>query len=459
MNLTVIGTGYVGLVSGVCLASRGHRVTCVDKRPEVVDKINRAEPPIHEDGLPELLKQEVQVAGRLRATIQLAEALENADLILLAVGTPSDAEGKMDVRFLEAAVKEVGNWFRTTGRQIPLVVKSTVLPGTTDTLVAGWLAEASGLSKEQLQLGMNPEFLREGQAVGDFLNPDRIVLGATDSVTATRLSELYASWDCDKLETNPRTAEMIKYANNALLALQISAANELANLATAIGGVDIAEVMQGVYLDHRWNPLWDANQTASSSTPARANPKILTYLKPGCGFGGSCFPKDVSALKNRGQELGLPMHVFEAVLQVNRLQPAEVIRLLERAVGDQWSNLKIGVLGMAFKPGTDDIRESASLVIVQELLNAQASVSAHDPVALEPSKAYFSGSDVVWQNDWQRIAEESDVLIVATAWEDYRELPGLLQNSPQKVVVDPRRFFQPDQFPNHRYYSIGLNPG
>lgn len=452
MNLTVIGTGYVGLVSGVCLASRGHQVTCVDKRAEVVEQINRALPPIHEEGLPELLREEVLIHKRLRATVNLDEAMAQADLLLLAVGTPSDAVGRMDTRHLEGAVREAGAWFRRHGRVIPLVVKSTVLPGTTDTLVAGWLAEASGFKPEELMLGMNPEFLREGAAVGDFLNPDRIVLGASDATTASRLRELYVSWDCDKLETNPRTAEMIKYANNALLALQISAANELANLAAAIGKVDIAEVMQGVYLDHRWNPIGVADG-------ARANPKILTYLKPGCGFGGSCFPKDVSALKNRGNELGLPMHLFEAVLEVNRLQPGEVINLMERAAGTDWPNRRIGILGMAFKPGTDDIRESASLVIVQRLLEAGAQVAAHDPVALTPAKQHFEGHPVEWNEEWQPIAAENDILIVATSWEDYAGLPDFLRDHPQKVVVDPRRFFQPDQFPGHKYCSIGLNPG
>ncbi len=455
MKVAVIGTGYVGLVSGVCLAAHGgHQVTCVDQRQEVVEQINRGEPPIHERGLVELLHDEVHKTGRLRATRGLGQALEDADLILVAVGTPSDDQGRMDSRYLEGAAREIGGWFAAAQRSIPVVIKSTVLPGTTDTLVAGWLQESSGFSRRQLMLGMNPEFLREGQAVEDFMNPDRIVMGAGDPFTAWRLRELYASWDCDKLHTNPRTAEMIKYANNALLALQISASNELANLAAAIGGVDIMEVMQGVYLDHRWNPVYQ-NETGK----IRANPKILSYLKPGCGFGGSCFPKDVSALKTRGQDLGLPMRMLNAVLEVNRQQPGEVIRLLDRVLEKDWRQYKVGVLGMAFKPGTDDIRESASLIMVDELLQHGATVYGHDPIAMSSAQRVLTGKAINWTESWQELVRDCDVIIVATEWPEYSSLPEHLVNLSGKIIMDPRRFFHPANFSSHRYYSVGLNRG
>ena len=346
MRVCVVGAGYVGLVSGAGLASVGHSVICCDRRDEVVAAVRAGRSPIHEDGLGDLLAAGV-AAGRLTATASVAEGVAGADVVLLAVGTPS-TDGRIDLGQIRAAAAEVGTALRGRTDAPSIVVKSTVLPGTTDTVVRAEVEAASGLSHAAggFGLGMNPEFLREGRAVPDFLRPDRIVLGADDERTLARLRDLYAPWAADKLETNCRTAEMTKYANNCLLALQISAVNELANAAGAASGIDFAAVIEGVSADRRWSP-------AGADGGGRTRPGILDYLKPGCGFGGSCFPKDLEAMRTFCGDHGVEPRVLQAVLDVNAGQPARVAAALGRRLGGL-AGRRVLVLGTAFKPGTDD---------------------------------------------------------------------------------------------------------
>ncbi|HEY3782980.1 MAG TPA: UDP-glucose/GDP-mannose dehydrogenase family protein [Fimbriimonadaceae bacterium] len=446
MNLAVVGTGYVGLVSGVCLASKGHSVTCVDIDANKVEKINDKIPPIHEEGLPELLARVVD-SGVFRATTNLTEALDVADAVILAVGTPS-TNGKIDLKFLKLVSSQVGAYLRTADKFLSVIVKSTVLPSTTDTVVRKELESASGKHLgEGFGLGMNPEFLREGKAIFDFMYPDRIVFGHEDTVTLSVLEEIYQPWPVDKLRVNTRTAEMIKYSNNCLLALQISAANELANLAARVGGIDYMQVVEGVTLDKRWNPIKDQG--------GRVNPEILTYLTPGPGFGGSCFPKDVQALRSQGEELGMPMGILNAVLDVNEAQPKEAVSILKQSEG----NLKgknVLVLGLAFKPDTDDVRESASIVIVDELLEAEANVQLHDPVATENfvQQPEFKDRNLNTLDSWDQEVARADIIIVATKWLEYRRLAKF--DLSDKVVFDSRRLFQPGELAQAKYLSIGL---
>lgn len=448
MNVAILGTGYVGLVSGVCLAAKGHHITCLDLRHEVVEKLNRGEPHIHESGLADLLKQ-TRAAGRFAAALPTPAAMETAEVILVAVGTPS-VEGRIDFGQIRSACEFIGEFLKTALRHVSVVVKSTVLPGTTDTLVLGCLEERSGRKLGQFGLGMNPEFLREGKAVEDFMNADRIVLGHEDEQTLERLQELYAPWPCEKLAVNSRTAEMIKYASNCLLATQISAVNELANLSFELGNIDVRDVMRGVHLDQRWNPIGPGRQ--------RASPEILTYLIPGCGFGGSCFPKDVQAIRSLGRDHGLPMEMLEAVLAVNDSQPLQIIRQLESALGSLRGQ-RILLLGLAFKPGTDDVRESASIRIAQELLVQGARVSAHDPVALANARAVFPPEAAIdWlSGDWQPALRNADAVVVATGWPEYEDLrdPNIAAILRGKPLVDARRMFQPEEFPDTIYLTIG----
>jgi UDPglucose 6-dehydrogenase/GDP-mannose 6-dehydrogenase len=327
-------------------------------------------------------------------------------------------------------------------------VKSTVVPGTTDTFIRKVLERASGKKLGAFGLGMNPEFLREGAAVGDFLAPDRIVLGHETPETLRHLEELYAPWNCDKLRVNSRTAEMIKYASNCLLATQISAVNELANLAAALGGIDSGEVMRGIHLDKRWNPILPGGQ--------RAHPGILAYLKPGCGFGGSCFPKDVQALRSLGAAKKTPMRLLQAVLEINERQPSEVATLLARQLG-KLKGKRILVLGLAFKPGTDDVRESASLKIIERLLAAGAEIDAHDPVAVANAAAVLSHRRLHYVPAWPEKLGQADGVVVATCWPEYRELAKDVLSTvrARKIIVDARRLFRPDELAPAIYATIG----
>jgi UDPglucose 6-dehydrogenase/GDP-mannose 6-dehydrogenase len=410
-----------------------------------VESLNAGKPHIHEIGLPELL-EEILAAGRFRATLDFEAALKDASLVLIAVGTPS-TDGRIDLHFIQDVSAQVGTHLKNRAGFLSVIVKSTVVPGTTDTVVLGLLQEHSGRKLGDFGLGMNPEFLREGNAIEDFMNPDRIVFGHEEPRTLALLEELYAPWNCEKVPVNTRTAETIKYANNALLATQISAVNEIANLCFELGGIDVREVMQGVHLDKRWSPI----------TPAgRVSPEILTYLMPGCGFGGSCFPKDVQALRTLGRDQGLPMHVLQAVLDVNDEQPIQVVRQLETAFGSL-KERRILVLGLAFKPDTDDLRESASLRIIHRLVDLGSIVTAHDPIAIEGARKQLAGLPVEFAEDWESLLDQADAVVVATRWNDYSILknPDYARKLVGKVLVDARRMFQPSDFKDSKYLTIG----
>ena len=291
MKIAVIGTGYVGLVSGVCLASKGHDVICLDKNKSIVSSLNSGIPTIHEKDLDQLLKSVIE-QKRFFVTQDFNVALSEALVIIIAVGTPSH-NGEIDLTNVLEATKEIGSYIAKKNQYVSVIVKSTVIPGTTDTHVLEVLQKSSNKSLGEFGLGMNPEFLREGNAINDFMFPDRIVLGFEDQKTLSFLEELYLPWDVDKIKVNSRTAELIKYANNSILATQISTINEIANLASEVGKIDMKEVVKGIHLDKRWNPVLKNS---------RLNPEILNYLIPGCGFGGSCFTKDLQAIKAQGKK-------------------------------------------------------------------------------------------------------------------------------------------------------------
>ena len=404
--------------------------------------MNAGHPHIFERDLDQLLPK-VIAEQRFRATIDLAGALRFAETVIIAVGTPSN-QGTIDLTFVRAVARAIGTYLKTENRFFPVVVKSTVLPGTTDTVIRTDIEAASGKMFGQFGLGMNPEFLREGEAISDFMDPGRIVLGHDDKQTLASLEELYKPWGCDKLRVNTRTAELIKYATNALLATQISAVNEIANLAAAIGDIDVMNVMKGVYLDKRWSPVVEGH---------RISPEILAYLVPGCGFGGSCFPKDVQAMRAQGRERGLPMHMLGAVLDVNDAQPSQVIELLrQETILPDASHL---LLGLAFKPGTDDVRESASIKIARALLTRGAKIVAHDPIAADNFKAVLgeSAEEINFVSDWRGEIPQADVIIIATKWPEYAELQRMDLSG--KVLFDARRMFSPDEFAEARYLTIG----
>jgi UDPglucose 6-dehydrogenase len=447
MKVTIIGTGYVGLVSGVCLAAKGHQVTCVDIQHDIVECLNAGKPHIYEAGLSELLTQVLE-SGTFEATTDLMTALDHVDTVIIAVGTPSN-NGVIDLAHIRSAARSIGEYLKTHDRHISIIIKSTVIAGTTDTIVREEIEAISGKYHPAFGLGMNPEFLREGEAIEDFLNPDRIVIGYEDPETLERLEALYAPWDVDKVRVNTRTAELIKYANNALLATQISTANEIANLAAALGNIDVMDVINGVSLDRRWNPILNDG--------TRVDPAILSYLIPGCGFGGSCFPKDVQALHSQGKELGLPMLVMKAILDVNESQPFQVADIIASNMPNL-TDCHILVLGLAFKPETDDVRESASIKIINSLLEKGANIFAHDPIAASKfSEAIGKCADnISFISNWQKAVVDSDVIILATKWAEYAELQDIDLSG--KVFFDARRMLQHERLKCARYLSIGLQP-
>ncbi len=446
MKVSIAGTGYVGLVSGVCLAHYGHDVTCIDIDQAKVDAINSGVSPIYEPGLDELLAANVGV--RLRATTDLRAAVEATDITLIAVGTPFDGE-HIDLRFVEGVASEIGDVLRTKDTYHAVVVKSTVVPGTTEGPVLRALEAASGKTAgKDFGLGMNPEFLKEGEAIEDFMAPDRIVLGGVDERSIDALGELYAPFaNVDKIRTSPRTAEMIKYTANSLLATMISYSNEIANLCTAVG-VDVTDAFSGVHLDKRLSPIL--------ADGTRITPSIATYLWPGCGFGGSCFPKDVKALIAYGEDAGSPMPMLRSVVDINNAQPQRMIDLLTYHYPDL-TGRPITVLGVAFKPGTDDIRESPGIAIVQQLAELGAVVTVHDPVAESAARKVLPDS-VGFAAELDDAIANADAILLTTRWALYANLAASVRSLPKTpLVIDGRRMLDKNDFA--RFEAIGLPIG
>jgi UDPglucose 6-dehydrogenase len=444
MNVSIIGTGYVGLVTGACLADKGHQVTCVDVDSDKVKHINAGKAPFYEPDLLDLIRR--NLGKRFRATLDLYEAVHGTELTLIAVGTPFKGR-QIDLTFVRAATEQVGSALKCKKPYHVVVIKSTVVPGTTDSVVLPLLERSSGKrAGSGFGLGMNPEFLSEGEAVRDFMHPDRIVLGGIDDRTVNVMARLYRSFrGVPVLCTGTRTAEMIKYSSNALLAALISFSNEIGNLCSAVGDIDALEVMRGVHLSQYLSPRQPGGK--------RVRAPITAFLKAGCGFGGSCLPKDVKALIARGRSAGTSMNLLEAVIRVNEGQPGHMLALL----GRHFRSLKgvpVAVLGLAFKPGTDDLRESPAIPIVDLLHRAGARVLVYDPVAMPAAQRspYFNG--VTYVASLKEAVGSVGAVVLVTAWPEFRQLPRLLRHLRRPpVVVDGRRILHPHAI--ERYEGIG----
>ncbi|MFV1998443.1 MAG: UDP-glucose/GDP-mannose dehydrogenase family protein [Acidiferrobacterales bacterium] len=446
MKISVVGTGYVGLVSGVCLADKGHDVICVDNDADKVAMINAGKSPIHEEGLDELLQN--NIGGRLTATTDLEAAVETTDVSLIAVGTPFDGN-EIDLSYIRQVSADIGDAMKAKAGYHAVIVKSTVVPGTTDTVVLPILEEHSDKKAgKDFGVGMNPEFLREGVAIPDFMFPDRIVIGGIDERSQDILGEIYAPFTgVDVIRTNCKTAEMIKYTSNSLLATLISFSNEIGNLCEALGGIDAIDVMKGVHLDKRVSPILDNGE--------RVIPALTTYLEAGCGFGGSCFPKDVKALISHGKREGQPMALLTSVIDVNRDQPQKVLDRLYKHF-ENIEGIRIAVMGLAFKPGTDDMRESPAIPVVNELIAKKANIKAYDPVAEEEAKKAFSNGGVDYCSSVEEALEDAEAVLVLTRWSAFEQLPELLKKmNLSPLVVDGRRMLPKDSV--ERYEGIGIS--
>jgi len=416
MRISVIGTGYVGTVSGACFAELGHEVICVDVDIPKVDLINRGEARIYEECLSDLLKK--YAGKRIRATSDYDMAVTSTDVSFICVGTPSDAMGNIDLGIVKAASASLGGALKKKKGYHVVVVKSTVVPETTEKVVLPIIEKHSGKRAWDFGIAMNPEFLREGKAVHDFMHPDKIVVGSLDKRAGDIVASLYSGLECEVTRTNPRTAEMIKYVNNSFLATKISFANEVGNICKELG-IDTYDVMKAVGKDFRIGPH---------------------FLNSGAGFGGSCFPKDVKALIGKAQEIGYEPQLLKSVIEVNEKQPSMMVELLKDRLGDIRGK-RITVLGLAFKNDTDDIRESRSIPVIRELLDNGAKVLAYDPMANENMKKLFGR--VEYHISAESALIGADACLIMTEWDEFRSLDkqfGVMKN---RLVIDGRHMLAP----------------
>ncbi len=432
MRVAMIGTGYVGLVSGACFADFGHEVTCVDKDGAKIESLMRGEMPIYEPGLSDLVTANTR-AGRLKFTHELAPAVADADAVFIAVGTPSRrGDGHADLSYVYAAAREIA---RALNGFTVVITKSTVPVGTGDE-VERIIAETR--PDAEYAVVSNPEFLREGAAIRDFKHPDRIVVGTVQARAREVMNELYRPLYLNRapiLFTDRRTAELIKYAANAFLATKITFINEIADLAEKVGA-DVQEIARGIGLDNRIGSK---------------------FLHAGPGYGGSCFPKDTLALLKTGQDHAAPLRVIEAVVGVNDARKRAMARKVAAALGGELRGKTVALLGLTFKPNTDDMREAPSLPLITALQDMGAKVRAYDPAGMEQAKAVIDG--VTFCTDAYDCAEDASALVIVTEWEQFRALDfdRLRQVMARPVLVDLRNVYRPEEIARHGfvYESVG----
>jgi UDPglucose 6-dehydrogenase len=438
MKVTVVGTGYVGLVSGACLADMGNDVLCLDVDPAKIATLQAGAVPIHEPGLDAIVARNV-AAGRLQFTTDIARAVGHGTVQFVAVGTPPDEDGSADLKYVLAAARNIGRLMK----DYKLVVdKSTVPVGTADKVRAAIAEElaARGVAIDYSVVS-NPEFLKEGAAVEDFMRPDRIIVGADDERAVYLMKALYAPFQRsrDKLIVmDVRSAELTKYAANAMLATRISFMNELALLAERVGA-DIEQVRQGIGSDPRIG---------------------LGFLYSGCGYGGSCFPKDVKALIHGANEAGCELQVLDAVQSANEHQKMALVEKIVRRFGDELAGRKFALWGLAFKPDTDDMREAPSRVIVGELLRRGAAVCAYDPVAMPEAKRSFGDRPrLSYAERAMDALVDADALVIATEWKEFRspDFDALKRALREPVIFDGRNMFSPElpESAGIEYHAIG----
>ncbi|HET7631440.1 MAG TPA: UDP-glucose/GDP-mannose dehydrogenase family protein [Gemmatimonadaceae bacterium] len=434
MNITVVGTGYVGLVVGACLAETGNAVTCADVDADKIQGLTMNELPIYEPGLEDFVGRN-QRDGRLRFTTDVAAAVGDADVVFIAVGTPPDEDGSADLTHVLAVATAIGKHMK---REMVVVTKSTVPVGTAAKVSSAIAANA----KFPFHICSNPEFLKEGAAVDDFMKPDRVVIGVETDHARSVMAELYAPFvrtGKPIIFMDVPSAEMTKYAANAMLATRISFMNEIANLCERVGAsVDL--VRKGIGSDARIGPA---------------------FLFPGPGYGGSCFPKDVKALVSTGNEYQAPLQILQAVEEVNERQKHRLFEKLQALLQDELRGARVALWGLAFKPNTDDMREAPALVLIEALREAGATVVAHDPVAMPEARRRLDGRVEFAETSYGAL-QDADALVVVTDWNEYRhpDFGRIRQLLRRPVIVDGRNLYDPEKMraEGFQYVSIG-RPG
>ncbi|MDN3017855.1 UDP-glucose/GDP-mannose dehydrogenase family protein [Paenibacillus sp. BSR1-1] len=421
MNILIVGTGYVGTTTGLIFCEMGHKVTGLDLDEHKIRSLQEGNLYFYEPGLEELLKKHIQ-AQNIAFTNQTEKAIKENDVIFICVGTPKGTDGNADLTFVRKAAESIGQNINTYK---VIVTKSTVPVGTVE-LVTGWI-QSKQTAQIPFDVVSNPEFLREGSALQDALNPDRIVIGTESEAARTIMKELYKNFHCPIVETNPKASEMIKYASNSFLALKISYINELSRLCDELG-INVNDVSQGIGLDPRIGPQ---------------------FLRAGMGYGGSCFPKDVNALIQIANEKGRPMTILERVVKVNEEQPLYFIDKIKDALGGELKNKTIAVLGLAFKANTDDTRESPSITLIDRLLEEQANIKVHDPIVN------------LWPHQCRTVENTisgADAIVICTDWEEYKRINwgNLKPLMKQPYIFDGRNMLEKVQMENLGFYYIGI---
>ena len=431
MKITVVGTGYVGLVTGVALSHIGHKVTCIDIDEKKVESMRKGVSPIYEPGLEELMLQNIE-ENRLFFTTNHEEGFANAEVVYIAVGTPEREDGSANLSYIEQVAKDIA---ANVSHNIIVVTKSTVPVGTNHYIKQ--LITENLVKDIKVEVVSNPEFLREGSSVHDTFNGDRIVIGADNEKAANVIEEINKPIGIPVYKTDIRSAEMIKYASNAFLATKISFVNEIANICEKVGA-NIEDVAQGMGLDKRIGSM---------------------FLKAGIGYGGSCFPKDTKALTKIASNIDLDFTLLKAVVQVNTKQQHKLVKSAQSRLGSL-RDKKVAILGLAFKPNTDDMREAASVTIIKELLGEGAEVTAFDPVAIENAKKLLPGT-VAFTDNLQEALANKDVAFIVTEWQEVKELDltSLAKLMKTPLVFDGRNSFDLKEVEKHEieYYSIGRN--
>ncbi len=423
-DICVVGTGYVGLVTGACFADLGNRVVCLDVDQRKIERLKEGILPIYEPGLEELVERNVR-ADRLIFTTSYEEALEDAEFAFIAVGTPSGVDGEADLRYVRAVAESIADH---VNHPVIIINQSTGPVGTGD-WVADVVRKRRGSHDLDFAVVSNPEFLREGSAINDFMDPDRVVLGSLDEEAANRVAQLYLSLRSTIVITDLRTAEMIKYASNAFLATRISFINEIANICEELGA-DVREVARGMGYDKRIGHA---------------------FLDAGLGWGGSCFPKDVKALAHMAVLHGTHPQLLHAVMDINRNQRRRVVMRLRKQL-DGLSERVIGVLGLSFKPNTDDIRDAPALEVIHLLQNEGAIIRAYDPAAMENASQVLK--NVTLCDGPYEVAEGADALVLATEWNEFKQINfhRIREVMRQPVILDGRNLWDPEQM-----YALGFD--
>ncbi len=440
-KISVIGSGYVGLCTAVALASKGYSVLACDVDETKIEKINKGIPPFHEPGLQEKLKESI-AKGYLRGVVgQIDRVILKTDLTFVAVGTPSRPDGSIDLQYIESAAKSIGKALKQKNTYHITIIKSTVVPGTTQSIVKPAL-EGKSRKKCGVDFGlcMNPEFLRQGSAFQDTVDADRVVIGSFDKQSGDALEDLYRGFYSGNvppiIRTTLSTAELIKYASNSMLATKISFINTIANICEKIPGADIKVVATAMGLDKRIGSL---------------------FLDAGLGYGGSCFPKDVKALIACSKAFGYSPELLESTESVNKMQPLKAVEFCKQQIGSL-EGKKIAILGLAFKPDTDDMREARVIPIVNALLKEGAFVVAYDPVAMPMAKTIFKNK-IEYACSATDCLKKADCSILATEWPEFKKLTpeDFIKNMKQPVLIDGRRIYDPQMFEKKmKFVALGL---